>query len=83
MAANIPRVIDLQINQFCNCDGCIRRVKTMLEDVGGVELLSMDPETGKLTVSTAKHPQVIQFALQRKLRKAVDILTTTNDQPSS
>ncbi|KAI3748731.1 hypothetical protein L6452_12015 [Arctium lappa] len=74
MAATTPIVIDLQINRFCNCDGCIRKVKTTLEEVGGIELLSMDLDTGKLTISTAKHPQVIQFALQKKFKKIVDIL---------
>lgn len=74
MAATTPIVVDLQINRFCNCDGCIRKVKTTLGEVGGVELLSLDPDTGKLTISTAKHPQVIQFALQKKFKKVVDIL---------
>ncbi|KVI09791.1 uncharacterized protein LOC112529366 [Cynara cardunculus var. scolymus] len=74
MAVTIPILIDLQINQFCPCEGCIRRVKTTLREVGGVELLSMDLDTGKLTISTAKHPQVIQFALQKKFKKVVDIL---------
>ncbi|CAH1438639.1 unnamed protein product [Lactuca virosa] len=53
------------INGFCNCDGCIQKVKKTLGELGDVKLLAMNPEIGKFTILTAKHPEVIKFSLER------------------
>ncbi|KAL7614992.1 uncharacterized protein LOC111905734 [Lactuca sativa] len=70
-----PMTIVLQIDPFCNCEGHIHQVKKTLRDIGGVKLLAMNPEMGKFTILTAKHPEVIKFAFTQTFRKKNIILS--------
>ncbi|KAI3721167.1 hypothetical protein L2E82_32172 [Cichorium intybus] len=70
-----PMTIVLQINPFCNCYGCVQKVKKTLRDLGGVKLLAMNPEIGEFTLLTAEHPDVIKFALKQTFPKKEIILS--------
>ncbi|KAI3721168.1 hypothetical protein L2E82_32174 [Cichorium intybus] len=68
------KTIVLQIDQFCNCEGHVQQVKDTFCALGGVKLLKMDPEIGKFTISTTKHPDAIKYALERAFSKKKVIL---------
>ncbi|KAJ9540068.1 hypothetical protein OSB04_026574 [Centaurea solstitialis] len=70
-----PATIILRILRFHNCEGCIRKVGIVVHQLGGVELVEFDPETGIVTISTTKHPEVIKDALERKIKKKIVILS--------
>ncbi|KAK1409473.1 hypothetical protein QVD17_35999 [Tagetes erecta] len=57
-----------------------------LHQIDGVELVEFDPVTGNVTVSTSKHPEVIRYAIERKTKKKVVILSQqrnpTNQNPN-
>ncbi|KAJ9540065.1 hypothetical protein OSB04_026571 [Centaurea solstitialis] len=79
--------IFLQIIGFHNCQGCMRKVRIALRKIGGVELVELDPETGNVTVTTTtKHPEEIRYALERKMKKKVVIMSReivpTNQNPN-
>ncbi|CAH1424434.1 unnamed protein product [Lactuca virosa] len=77
----IPKTIILQIDQFCNCDGCIQKVKNTFCELGGVKLLEMNPEIGKFIISTTKHSDVIKYALERTFSKKKVILFENPKHP--
>lgn len=60
-----PTTITLQIYQFCNCYGCIKKVEKALGKVGGVKLLKMYPDEGKFKISTTTPPEVIKHYVQQ------------------
>lgn len=64
-----PTTIVIQIDKFCNCEGCIKKVKKALRKLDDVTLLTMDPDIGKFTIKTTKHPQVIEHALKQPFPK--------------
>ncbi|KAJ0855651.1 putative heavy metal-associated domain, HMA, heavy metal-associated domain superfamily [Helianthus annuus] len=70
-----PRAISFRILRFHNCEGCVRKVGVALHQIDGVELVEFDPASGNVTVSTSKHPEVIRYAIERKTKKNVIILS--------
>lgn len=62
------------------------KVGIALHQINGVELVEFDPMTGNITVSTSKHPEVIRYAIERKTKKNVIILSQqinpTNQNPN-
>lgn len=78
-----PTSINLQIDRFCNCEGCIQKVKTTFRELGGVKMLAMDPDNGIFTILTAKPTEIVQSALQKKLKKNVNIQQETGSLPNS
>ncbi|KAI3799827.1 hypothetical protein L1987_35131 [Smallanthus sonchifolius] len=60
-----PMTIALQIDRFCNCDGCIRKVKKALGKFDDAKLLEMDPEMGLFMILATTHPDAIKCAIKR------------------
>ncbi|PWA93207.1 Heavy metal-associated domain, HMA [Artemisia annua] len=67
--------ITLRILGFHNCEGCIRKVGMVLHQLDGVEPVEFDPMSGKITISTSKHPDVIKDVMERRTKKKVLILS--------
>ncbi|KAL4576250.1 hypothetical protein LXL04_012341 [Taraxacum kok-saghyz] len=63
------KTYELQIDHFCNCEGHIKEVKDAFREVGGVKLSAMNPDKGKFTIITTKHPDEIKNALKRTFAK--------------
>ncbi|PWA55668.1 Heavy metal-associated domain, HMA [Artemisia annua] len=70
-----PDTITLRILGFHNCEGCIRKVGMVLHQLDGVEPVEFDPMSGKITISTSKHPDVIKDVMERRTKKKVLILS--------
>ncbi|KAI3793347.1 hypothetical protein L1987_35964 [Smallanthus sonchifolius] len=70
--------IALQIDPFCNCKGCMKKVK---KAVGDVKLLEMDPEMGKLIFLTTSHPDAIKDAFKSQFSKRKIICVRLQDAP--
>lgn len=65
---------DLRIIPFCSCEGCIRAVRIALDNSYDVKISKIDYLNGTVTIiSNSMHPpEVIRFALEKKLyRKSV------------
>ncbi|KAL4576248.1 hypothetical protein LXL04_012339 [Taraxacum kok-saghyz] len=82
MATPTPMTIIVQIDGFCNCNGCIQKVKKTLRDLGGVKLLAMNPELGEFIISTANHVDVIKFAIQQTFPKKDVIVSPKLSHPN-
>ena len=67
--------ISLRIVGFHNCYGCTKKVQKAFSKIDGVELVAFDPENGKAIVATAKQPEVVQYALEAKIKKKVIIVS--------
>lgn len=81
-----PTAVRLRIVRFHNCEGCLRKVGIALHHIHGVELVELDPESGNVTVSTDKHPEVIKVAIERKTKKnfvsiSEEVLNPRNQNP--
>ncbi|KAL4576249.1 hypothetical protein LXL04_012340 [Taraxacum kok-saghyz] len=74
--------IVLQIDEFCNCEGCIQKVKKTFYELGGVKLLKMDPEIGKFTISTARQANTIKYALECTFSKKNVVIFENHRQAS-
>ncbi|KAL4576252.1 hypothetical protein LXL04_012343 [Taraxacum kok-saghyz] len=70
------------IDGFHNCDGCARKVRTTLRRFHDLQLVNLDRESGNVTVSTAEHPETIRYALQRRLKKPI-VIVSTSQNPNS
>ncbi|KAI3748737.1 hypothetical protein L6452_12022 [Arctium lappa] len=46
-----------------------------MHQIGGVELVEFNPDSGILTILTSKHPEVIKDAFERKTKKKIVILS--------
>ncbi|KAI3793348.1 hypothetical protein L1987_35965 [Smallanthus sonchifolius] len=60
-----PMTFILKIDPFCNCDGCIHKVKKVFRKLDDVKLLEMNPGIGNFTISTTQHPEVIKYVLKQ------------------
>ncbi|KAI3793344.1 hypothetical protein L1987_35961 [Smallanthus sonchifolius] len=76
-----PMTITLQIDQFCNCKGCIRKVKKTLSKLGDVKLLAMGVDIGTFTILTTNHPKEIKYTLKHVFPKKNIILSPETDHP--
>ncbi|GKF05637.1 hypothetical protein Tco_0036305 [Tanacetum coccineum] len=47
----------------------------VLHQLDGVKLVAFDPMSGKITISTSKHPEVIKDVMERRTTKKVLILS--------
>ncbi|MFS8012692.1 hypothetical protein Hanom_Chr14g01323821 [Helianthus anomalus] len=78
----IPATIDVHMDPFCNCKGCIEKVKKALGKLDDVILLAMDPNIGIFTILTTKHPQLIEYALKHSFpRKNITLSQETSHVP--
>ncbi|KAI3799829.1 hypothetical protein L1987_35133 [Smallanthus sonchifolius] len=76
-----PMRITLQIDPFCNCKGCIRKVKKALSKLGDVKLLAMGLDIETFTILTTNHPEEIKYALKHVFPKKNIILSQETDHP--
>ncbi|KAC9644526.1 hypothetical protein E3N88_45471 [Mikania micrantha] len=67
-----PMKITLEIDPFCNCEGCIEKVKSALGKLD-VKFSAMNPDIGKFTILTTEHPDVIKYALNDTFPKKKEI----------
>ncbi|KAI3793345.1 hypothetical protein L1987_35962 [Smallanthus sonchifolius] len=77
----IPMTTTLQTDPFCNCEGCIDKVKKTLRKFD-IESLSVDPETGEFTFFTTKHPEVIKYALKGTFPKRNITVSQETNHPN-
>ncbi|KAL8193001.1 hypothetical protein R6Q57_027449 [Mikania cordata] len=76
-----PMKIALEIDPFCNCEGCIEKVKSALCKLDDVNFLAMNPDIGKFTILTTEHPDVIKYALNDTFPKKKIILSQEINNP--
>ncbi|KAF7121094.1 hypothetical protein RHSIM_Rhsim13G0023000 [Rhododendron simsii] len=79
MAPNQKRFV-LKLANYCECDGCHRTLKKLLE-IDGVHSTLIDAKTGELTVLGPVDPQKVIKFLEKKGKKAK--LVTEEIQPKS
>ncbi|KAD7480092.1 hypothetical protein E3N88_03228 [Mikania micrantha] len=76
-----PMKITLEIDPFCNCEGCIEKVKSALCKLDDVNFLAMNPDIEKFTILTTEHPDVIKHALNDTFPKKKIILSPEINNP--
>ncbi|KAE9460597.1 hypothetical protein C3L33_07489, partial [Rhododendron williamsianum] len=77
MAPNQKRFV-LKLANYCECDGCHKTLKKLLE-IDGVHSTLIDAKTGELTVSGPVDPEKVIRFLEKKGKKAK--LVTEEIQP--
>lgn len=53
-----------------NCPGCKKKIKKLLQDVQGVDKISIDAEQGRIKISGTVHPQTLMKLLQKNGKKS-------------
>ncbi|KAI3519935.1 hypothetical protein L1887_09155 [Cichorium endivia] len=59
-----PTRMTLQMDPFHNCEGCIRKVKKTLFELGNVFIVAIYPNKGEVTIITGHSLEVIECALK-------------------
>ncbi|KAC9644522.1 hypothetical protein R6Q59_008913 [Mikania micrantha] len=76
-----PMTITVQIDQFCNCEGCIKKVKKAVGKPNDVKFLAMDPDMGKFRILTTVDPNTIKRNLNNMFSKKNIIVSQEINHP--
>ncbi|CAL5363643.1 unnamed protein product [Camellia sinensis] len=66
-----PKTFVLKLTKQCQCQGCQRKLKNLLQKIDGVHLTSIDPNQGMVTITGTVGPQRVIKKLEKQYKTAV------------
>ncbi|XP_057475728.1 heavy metal-associated isoprenylated plant protein 34-like [Actinidia eriantha] len=79
-----PKTFALQlVSTYCPCQGCEKKLKNLLQKIGGVHSIATDLEQGKVTIQGTVDPHKVIEELKKKFKIKAEVLWENNPQKNN